>query len=513
MSTTSLTQPPQKTPLLEDYRFHTKVSVLDAQTNVEVYTPQFTAKCCDFILSTGIVEGIFRMNGSIRNVASMERRLAAETLPNDWNFQLLKDNQQMDDPEVVSVTPHDVATLLKRWIARVEGGIITQDVGHAINHLLSPDNASVASADKVEKTATPTDTPTTVNNPMFGTPRQPNPNDDDDYLKTPTDPKMLDYLDDDADNEIPTRAPSRVPYLYVKQLESLPIQNLHLLVYLLSVFSKLSEAQLAQKTRMDSINIAKMMQLSIFNTDDLVKEPKDNSGSMESFTELKTCYDNFEGVLTNWIDFYSHLVDQLAPILAAKENEMENILQSNNSSRRVIQKMKSQASIESVVSYNEEFGLHFPKEKPAAIKITTFISSPHEASSAACDADEGDSESIVYTPIDMKTQIPDTKVPTKENIVPENSLAKTTATENHAALPDVPQPVLRRNSLANKPKQGLGLKFKGLFKRKGADSSTETNTGNPERQPVSEIRVSKRDESKTDKKEKRKSSFQFLTRS
>lgn len=515
---TSIPLPPQKCPLIVDYQLHAKVKVGDNENTLQIYTPQYALKCCEFILSNGIVEGIFRMNGSIRNVSSMEKKLANDSLPLNWRFLLLKDNQTVEDPETVFVTPHDVATLLKRWISRIEGGIITKNVGHKINNLLLLSDSNGYSIDgKSEHATTPTDTPITINNPLFDTPKQQVYNyEDDDYLKTPTDEKPNEFKNIN-DNEIPIRASNRIPELYINLLSKLPIQNLHLLVYLLSVFNKFNNVEVIKKTRMDSSNIAKMMQLSIFNTDGLVKESKDNFSSMESFSELKTIYDNFEKVLTNWIEFYDHLLDQLKPIIESRMNDMEHLLNSEHATNnKVLKKMKSEESLPSILSYNDDFDVNFSKvnETPSAVKITTVITDTtnvtHGLPIINLDNNDDDNASIVYTPIDMKNKILVNDFDqSNENIDPAPIISKVSNS------PSLPKTRIDANK-TNKPKQGLGLKFKGFFKKKnGTEKYTSvpvppvSDNGNP-----SEINISKRNDVKLEsKKEKRKSSFQFLTKS
>lgn len=536
-------------------------------TETSVTVPPYAFKCCEFICENGMIEGIFRMNGSLRNITAMERKFSDGSLTDDWKFVLLKDGS-VSDLENVSVSPHDVSTLLKRWISRIDGGVITQEVANAINDQCVYDKHHIPKA----RSETPTDTPITLNNPIFETPKHGSSSQhatreleiNYDQLKTPTDATHLN-LDENTPIKQPKNGGARLPNLFIDQLVKLPIENLHLLVYLLSVFNKFNQEEVIQKTRMDTSNLAKMMQLSIFNTDELVNEPDMMVvGSMESFTELKNIYDNFENVLFNWIEYYDHLLDSLTPTIKSKQEEMNSVLSGTRiiPSNNVVKKAKSISSMDSDLSYNDDFDITIPKLSAPpgnAVKITATQNGniPHASriplpniTTTIADADEigghdkdlenledsqrrlallsvndnsSDQGSIVYTPIDLsgnlgrqtvqlggkaeqlqeddeqlqekakqpeeKTEQPQEKTQTQnENIDYADANA-------HGHVSGAVEP-------KKKPSAGLGLKFKGMFKRKDPAVST-TNTSNA-------IEITKRSQKKEKeeiKKEKRKSSF------
>ncbi|GMM30615.1 hypothetical protein DAMA08_033600 [Martiniozyma asiatica (nom. inval.)] len=362
--------------------------------NVQLYTPQFPKDCCDYILKNNIVEGIFRMNGSLRNVSAMERKM-----DNEFNWQFNETNMKKDLDEDYVPSAYDTASLLKRWISRIEGGLITKPVAHRIRLLLEE-----------TRLVTPIATPATMKQAFFDTPVQQEPN-----LKdtegTPTGDDTFLILEtnseDSAQNCEQDVKPLPSQYsLYVEELSQLPIQNLHILLFLLNFFNKLSQEKNVAITRMDSKNLAKVLQLSFFNTDDHVAQPN-IYGSMESFSELTNLYDSFERVLTNWIKRFDELFNDLKPVLVANEYKMTDFLsmrernQIENKNPIPLAKSNSNLSNFSVISENETK----ESEKAAvAIVVTdpftdikpTNINILHRSFS------NSSNDSVLHTPHDLK---------------------------------------------------------------------------------------------------------------
>ncbi|GAV27486.1 hypothetical protein PMKS-000954 [Pichia membranifaciens] len=108
---------------------------------------------------------------------------------------------------------------------------------------------------------------------------------------------------------------------YASSLTKLPIENLHLLLYLLSFLHYLAKPEISDITKMHTFNLAKVFQLNFFKSVDLTVGTK--SFSTE---DLKTSYLMNEELLASMIQNSETIVRDLAFFLNNHRDQMDHLL-------------------------------------------------------------------------------------------------------------------------------------------------------------------------------------------
>ena len=296
---------------------HSKVNV-GGKNIVSLTVPTILHKCCDFIINTPPIEGLFRMNGSIKQVNQIEMDLAANI--DSYSFK-------NDHPAAIL----DIAVVLKRWIAKLDDGVITADVCHLLTQIQKesknieyPSEVDDDDDDDIESII---DMENTVSispvkqqhqcqsqlNDITSAPES-----------EPDEPVKPVEVTVSSSTPITSRRPSTMPAYksyYSSALRTLPIENLHLLLYLLDVLYKLSDPQISTITKMHTSNLAKVFQLNIFRSVDLIT-------SLKSFSteDLKSSYNSNEELLTHLIEQTPLILDDLSEFITQQQPQMERIL-------------------------------------------------------------------------------------------------------------------------------------------------------------------------------------------
>ena len=307
---------------------------------IDLIIPTIVFKCCDYILNNPPVEGLFRMNGSIKQVNQIESELYKNLLNYKFNSNNL-------------TTVLDVAVILKRWIAKLDDGIITADVSNLLSKIkgnsfnidypseIEDNNESESdNSNSINNNNIPISNDISDNESLIDMTNSINLNDSPikevhngiSHIENQNQNQNQDQDTNEnlekINNDIPIIIqPSRNDYksIYSIALKKLPIENLHLLLYLLNFLNIISREEFSEITKMHASNLAKVFQLNFFKSVDLMTSTK--SFSTE---DLKFSYLTNEELLTNLILESSIIIDDLSDFIKSELHQIEHII--NNKS-------------------------------------------------------------------------------------------------------------------------------------------------------------------------------------
>ncbi|KAG7901173.1 hypothetical protein KL935_002239 [Ogataea polymorpha] len=284
------------TPLAAGHMLENEAKRSSVQLEIADMTlvvPTFVHKCCQFILSQGPKEGIFRINGSIKKIKKIEALIREQGI-DSFEFDTCR-VENVDNSEDTAPNAYDAAMVLKRWLSNLADGLITLDVSKSLKTAAaSPQEVPVL--DETEDAArTAEEASQTESEDAFSLSS---------YKTIPT-------RVEDTDKE-------------KESLENLPLVNLHLFIYLLSFLNKLSQPDVCDITKMPSSNLAKIFQMSFFKVDDL--QPQ--LASAASTDDLLQNYKANERLLQNWITSYDQLAAKLRSFVADNQEKLKETLAS-----------------------------------------------------------------------------------------------------------------------------------------------------------------------------------------
>ncbi|KAG7890043.1 hypothetical protein KL936_002717 [Ogataea polymorpha] len=284
------------TPLAAGHMLENEAKRSSVQLEIADMTlvvPTFVHKCCQFILSQGPKEGIFRINGSIKKIKKIEALIREQGI-DSFEFDTCR-VENVDNSEDTAPNAYDAAMVLKRWLSNLADGLITLDVSKSLKTVAaSPQEVPVL--DETEDAArTAEEASQTESEDAFSLSS---------YKTIPTSVE-------DTDKE-------------KESLENLPLVNLHLFIYLLSFLNKLSQPDVCDITKMPSSNLAKIFQMSFFKVDDL--QPQ--LASAASTDDLLQNYKANERLLQNWITSYHQLAAKLRSFVADNQEKLKETLAS-----------------------------------------------------------------------------------------------------------------------------------------------------------------------------------------
>ncbi|KAG7880811.1 hypothetical protein KL907_002674 [Ogataea polymorpha] len=284
------------TPLAAGHMLENEAKRSSVQLEIADMTlvvPTFVHKCCQFILSQGPKEGIFRINGSIKKIKKIEALIREQGI-DSFEFDTCR-VENVDNSEDTAPNAYDAAMVLKRWLSNLADGLITLDVSKSLKTAAaSPQEVPVL--DETEDAArTAEEASQTESEDAFSLSS---------YKTIPTSVE-------DTDKE-------------KESLENLPLVNLHLFIYLLSFLNKLSQPDVCDITKMPSSNLAKIFQMSFFKVDDL--QPQ--LASAASTDDLLQNYKANERLLQNWITSYDQLAAKLRSFVADNQEKLKETLAS-----------------------------------------------------------------------------------------------------------------------------------------------------------------------------------------
>ncbi|KAG7926673.1 hypothetical protein KL925_002958 [Ogataea polymorpha] len=284
------------TPLAAGHMLENEAKRSSVQLEIADMTlvvPTFVHKCCQFILSQGPKEGIFRINGSIKKIKKIEALIREQGI-DSFEFDTCR-VENIDNSEDTAPNAYDAAMVLKRWLSNLVDGLITLDVSKSLKTAAaSPQEVPVL--DETEDAArTAEEASQTESEDAFSLSS---------YKTIPTSVE-------DTDKE-------------KESLENLPLVNLHLFIYLLSFLNKLSQPDVCDITKMPSSNLAKIFQMSFFKVDDL--QPQ--LASAASTDDLLQNYKANERLLQNWITSYDQLAAKLRSFVADNQEKLKETLAS-----------------------------------------------------------------------------------------------------------------------------------------------------------------------------------------
>lgn len=299
--------------------------------------PTYVYKCIQYIKDNRPVEGLFRMNGSIKQINLLESELYKNV-----------DSFSFNDDTTTSI--HDVAVILKRWIAELDYGLITANVCNSLtesqksymnsaisdypsdleqdesneaqNYLQSDTSSEIEIVDMdqninflespVKKPISKSKSNLNLNMATIPTPDSTISNDDNTtVIRTEAKNKSL---------NLPT-----YKSIYSSSLSKLPIENLHLLLVLLDFLNYLSKPEISSVTKMHDLNLSKIFQLNIFKSIDLTINARSFSTN-----DLKSSYTTNEELLTSMINQSDMIIDDLSSFVEHQKPRIDDILNSKN---------------------------------------------------------------------------------------------------------------------------------------------------------------------------------------
>lgn len=209
---------------------------------LDLIVPTIVKKCVDFLEANEPMEGIFRINGSIRKIKRIETQIRQQGID---KFEFATCTVDGEAPNV-----YDVAMVLKRWMSTLDNSLVTPEVNSVLK----------------------------------------------------SEPKV-------------TVSPS---------LQTLPVENVNLLLFILDFLNRLSSPETVKLTRMNASNLAKIFQLTVFKSDDLtVAHPLFAAGLPNNSSEsLLQGYKLNEELLGDWIINYPTVFASLQPIVLEKRAEL-----------------------------------------------------------------------------------------------------------------------------------------------------------------------------------------------
>ncbi|KAH3671899.1 hypothetical protein OGAPHI_000085 [Ogataea philodendri] len=281
------TATPVATPLSSGHLLENEAKTSNIELEIDglkLTVPLLVHKCCSFVLEKDPEQGIFRINGSIKKIKKIES-LIKETGIDNFDFESAR-LPVTDESEDTVPNVYDAAMILKRWLSGLSDGLITLDVSKALKNLAVPS----PSKDHKPEAASQHDSDGEFSVGSYK-----------------TDPSSVEEPDSEAN-----------------ALQSLPIINLHLFIYLLSFFNKLTRPEICEVTKMPSSNLAKIFQMSFFKADDF--QPIINASA--STEELLQNYKANEELLENWISSYESLVAKLKAFVSDNELRLKEVLAS-----------------------------------------------------------------------------------------------------------------------------------------------------------------------------------------
>lgn len=307
-----------------------KVSHRSVQLNgITFYIPTIVYKCCDFIRKNEPVEGLFRMNGSIKQVNLIESELQKN----------IDTCEFANDP---ATTVHDVAVVLKRWISKLDDGLITADVCNSLTQVQKEFSLSDYPSefeDEEEEEHLYLEAEDSLDNideklinmdQSFNLTDSPTKSTKSSSKSTKSDAKSINSTKKTS-KDIPTPVDAAavakqkdetvLDSCYASSLIKLPIENLHLLLYLLHFLHYLAQPEISNITKMHTSNLAKVFQLNFFKSVDLTIGTK--SFSTE---DLKTSYLMNEELLTSMIQDVDVIIKDLILFLNENKDQMDRLL-------------------------------------------------------------------------------------------------------------------------------------------------------------------------------------------
>ncbi|QPG72891.1 hypothetical protein FOA43_000194 [Brettanomyces nanus] len=315
---------------------HTHVTLDD---HLALIVPTIVQKCVNFLESKDPVQGVFRINGSIRKIKRIELAIHQKGI-DSFDF----DTFRLDGDDGPNC--YDVAMVLKRWLANLENGLITPQ----INSKLKRDRLSHldSSFDEEEERElenyndgyiADTDNDTTMADTSVATvliheslhpiehaksPEQEKETTNDTSSATCTSSHSSSAISSSFDHLV-----SEPHSLTICRLSKLPTENLHLFLYLLGFLNRLSREPTVSITKMTASNLAKIFQLSFFKSDDLTSShPIFTTSALaeESSESLLESYKVNEDLLHSWIDSYDEIRHGLESSVSSKDADFQELL-------------------------------------------------------------------------------------------------------------------------------------------------------------------------------------------
>ncbi|KAG7719638.1 hypothetical protein KL949_001217 [Ogataea haglerorum] len=292
----SILATPLATPLAAGHSLENEAKRSSVQLEIADMTlvvPTLVHKCCQFILSQGPKQGIFRINGSIKKIKKIESLIREQGI-DSFDFSTCR-VENIDNSEDTAPNAYDAAMVLKRWLSNLADGLITLDVSRSLKAAVESPQEVPALDEAEDVTQTTEEASQTESEDAFSLSS---------YKTIPTSVE-------DTDKE-------------KESLESLPLVNLHLFIYLLSFLNKLAQPDICDITKMPSSNLAKIFQMSFFKVDDL--QPQ--LASTTSTDDLLQNYKANERLLQNWITSYDELAAKLRAFVTNNQQKLKETLAS-----------------------------------------------------------------------------------------------------------------------------------------------------------------------------------------
>lgn len=304
-----------------DEELRSSNSEVQLADDIKLVVPTIVKKCIDFLEEHDPVEGVFRINGSIRKIKIIESAIKHQGI-DDFNF----DSFQPEGEDLPNC--YDVAMVLKRWLANLENGLITPQTSKKLKDDMKAKGEDCF--DEEERLGYDYCRAKGGRSASDSLASGKAGYDESDIVKA-TVVLEVSKVDNDSSETLSSASTIKNDSDVVSAastLAGLPVQNLNLFVYLVNFLSRLSTKEMVQITKMTASNLAKIFQLSFFKSDDLLSRPFCTSTSLLTQTSdsLLHGYRVNERLLLRWIQQCDSLTKELQSVVKARDSEMTMLL-------------------------------------------------------------------------------------------------------------------------------------------------------------------------------------------
>lgn len=239
----------------------------------ELVVPTLVVKCCTFILTNELLEGIFRVNASLKKIKQMETAIALKLeMGHDFKFEDLVD----PSTDIDEVNSYDVAMILKRYLNNLKDFAVDH---HNYSKLVKNHESLNSEKDNITTSQSHHSVASTSNS------------------------QFSEHSDSTTSTNCSEADRSNIELVLSTDAKDLSLNlrslKLNLLTYILSFLHKLTLSEsVTSKTKMSSLNLSKIFQPSLF---EFKVEKQSSTENLLDFYKVN------ELILWRWIDNFDYL--------------------------------------------------------------------------------------------------------------------------------------------------------------------------------------------------------------
>ncbi|ODV96062.1 hypothetical protein PACTADRAFT_49480, partial [Pachysolen tannophilus NRRL Y-2460] len=273
--------------------------------DLKVTVPTLVHKCCQFILENELLEGLFRINSSLKKIKYLESKIHESLNDNhDFEFMELLDNTKKNDPNTMDeLNSYDVSMVLKRYLNNLDHYLINKELYGKLVKNHNGGNTAIESPDSLQSFGSCLTSATAVETYSPFSSRTSLVSDD----STNTSCSVGNVVKTETQLSKDVTITSMLSADAKLLVSSLPLESLNLLIYLLDHLSSLINLKdFTEITKMSSITLSKIFQISIFEYSNEINDSADN---------LLNFYKKNEEILRNWIENFDIFFNELVKFM------------------------------------------------------------------------------------------------------------------------------------------------------------------------------------------------------